>query len=94
MKYVLFDLDSTLYTDDTGLFQALGVRLEAWVAQALGISLEASKALRREYFLAYGLDMEIVSQGRFIRQEILSPTDSRWINPMGKIFDISIDFDY
>ncbi|MCD6594253.1 TIGR03960 family B12-binding radical SAM protein [bacterium] len=47
-----------------------------------------------EYFLAYGLDMEIVSQGRFIRQEILSPTDSRWINPMGKIFDISIDFDY
>ena len=57
MKYVLFDLDSTLYTDDTGLFQALGVRLEAWVAQALGISLEASKALRREYFLAYGTMM-------------------------------------
>jgi putative hydrolase of the HAD superfamily len=57
MKYILFDLDGTLYNDDTGLFQDLGVRLEAWVAQALGISMEASKALRRDYFVKYGTTM-------------------------------------
>ena len=57
MKCVLFDLDGTLYTDETGLFQELGVRLEAWVAQALDISPEASKALRREYFVKYGTMM-------------------------------------
>lgn len=57
MKYVLFDLDGTLYTDDTGLFQALGVRLEDWVAQTLHISHEASQALRHEYFVKYGTTM-------------------------------------
>ncbi|HQE93682.1 MAG TPA: pyrimidine 5'-nucleotidase [Anaerolineae bacterium] len=57
MKYILFDLDDTLYTSDTGLFKELGSRLVDWVAQQLHISLEESAALRREYFVNYGTMM-------------------------------------
>lgn len=57
MKYILFDLDGTLYTEETGLFRDLGVRLEHWVAEALDISLEASKVLRHDYFVKYGTMM-------------------------------------
>lgn len=57
MKYILFDLDDTLYTSDTGLFKELGSRLVDWVARQLHISLEESAALRREYFVNYGTMM-------------------------------------
>lgn len=57
MRYVLFDLDDTLYTNDTGLFKELGTRLVYWVSQQLHISLEESAVLRREYFQAYGTMM-------------------------------------
>jgi putative hydrolase of the HAD superfamily len=57
MQYILFDLDDTLYTNDTGLFKELGTRLVYWVSQQLHISLEESAVLRREYFLAYGTMM-------------------------------------
>jgi putative hydrolase of the HAD superfamily len=57
MQYILFDLDDTLYTNDTGLFKELGTRLVYWVAQQLHISLEESAVLRREYFVNYGTMM-------------------------------------
>lgn len=55
--YILFDLDDTLYTNDTGLFKELGTRLVDWVSQQLHISLDESATLRREYFQAYGTMM-------------------------------------
>lgn len=57
MPYILFDLDDTLYTNDTGLFKELGTRLVYWVAQQLRISPEEAAALRRHYFLTYGTMM-------------------------------------
>jgi len=57
MEYILFDLDDTLYTNDTGLFKELGTRLVDWVAQQLNISLEESAVLRHEYFVNYGTMM-------------------------------------
>ena len=57
MEHIFFDLDETLYTNDTGLFQELGTRLVYWVAQQLHISLEESAVLRREYFVKYGTMM-------------------------------------
>ncbi len=57
MRYILFDLDDTLYTNDTGLFKELGTRLVYWVSQQLRISLEESAALRQQYFVTYGTMM-------------------------------------
>jgi len=57
MNYIFFDLDQTLYTDDTGLFAEVGARLEHWVAQNLSLSLDEAKLLRRDYFVTYGTMM-------------------------------------
>ncbi len=57
IQYILFDLDDTLYSYSSGLFKEVGARIEAWVCQKLALTPEEAKALRREYFEAYGTTM-------------------------------------
>ncbi len=57
VRYLLFDLDNTLYTDSSGLFLEVGRRIEEWTADALGIELAEAKALRRVYYTKYGTTM-------------------------------------
>ena len=57
MNYIFFDLDQTLYTDETGLFAEVGARIEHWTAQNLGLSSAEAQALRRHYFVTYGTMM-------------------------------------
>ena len=57
MNYILFDLDQTLYTNDTGLFAEMGARIEHWTVRHLALSLSEAQTLRRHYFVAYGTMM-------------------------------------
>ncbi len=57
LHYLLFDLDGTLYADETGLFAKVGCRIESWIAEKLDLSLDAAKRLRREYYTRYGTTM-------------------------------------
>lgn len=57
VRLVLFDLDDTLYTNSSGLFREVGQRIEAWTAQALGLTLEDAQALRSTYYATYGTTM-------------------------------------
>lgn len=57
LQYLLFDLDGTLYADETGLFDEVGCRIESWIAEKLNLSLDAAKHLRREYYTHYGTTM-------------------------------------
>jgi len=57
MNYIFFDLDQTLYTDETGLFAEVGARIERWTAQNLGLSPDKAKVLRHHYFVNYGTMM-------------------------------------
>ncbi len=57
VRLVLFDLDDTLYTNSSGLFDEVGQRIEAWTAQALGLTLEEARALRSTYYTTYGTTM-------------------------------------
>jgi len=57
IRYLLFDLDDTIYTDTTGLFVEVKERIETWLSQALEISLEQARTLRSAYYRAYGTTM-------------------------------------
>lgn len=57
LQYLLFDLDGTLYTDETGLFAEVGERIEGWIADTLGLSLAGAKQLRGDYYIRYGTTM-------------------------------------
>ena len=64
LKYLLFDLDGTLYTDETGLFAEVGHRMEGWIADKLGMTRQAAKRLRHKYYIRYGTTMAGLLQDR------------------------------
>ncbi|MGC9398178.1 MAG: pyrimidine 5'-nucleotidase [Anaerolineae bacterium] len=56
-QYLLFDLDETLYTDTSGLFEEVHKRIVRWLSEALDVSPEEAGALRERYYRAYGTTM-------------------------------------
>jgi putative hydrolase of the HAD superfamily len=57
LKFVIFDLDDTLYARDRGLMQEVGRRIQLWVCEHLGVSWEEAIGVRRDYFRRYGTTM-------------------------------------
>lgn len=50
----VFDLDNTLYPAESTLYDALGARMTAYIADLLGISADAAFTLQERYFHQYG----------------------------------------
>jgi putative hydrolase of the HAD superfamily len=53
-KFILFDLDDTLYPRDDGLMGEVGRRIQAWLCEHLELSWEEAVVLRRKYYHQYG----------------------------------------
>lgn len=53
----LFDLDNTLYPAAIDLFSQIDVRMRGFIAELLGLGLEAAHALQKRYFDEYGTSM-------------------------------------
>ncbi|MBI3440132.1 MAG: pyrimidine 5'-nucleotidase, partial [Proteobacteria bacterium] len=49
----VFDLDNTLYSTPL-LYEAVGGRMTAYIARALGVSDDEARILRERYFDEYG----------------------------------------
>lgn len=56
-KYLLFDLDETLYPRNTGLMQNIGKQISQYIQMRLGLSYEQAQALRQDYFIRYGTSL-------------------------------------
>jgi putative hydrolase of the HAD superfamily len=64
LKLVLFDLDGTLYTRDSGLLQEIGRRIQAWLVDQLGLTWDEAARLRRDYFTRYGTTLNgLIAEG-------------------------------
>lgn len=57
LRYLLFDLDETLYASATGLWPVIGDRITLYIQERLGLSPEAAYALRRRYAKTYGVTL-------------------------------------
>jgi putative hydrolase of the HAD superfamily len=53
-KFLIFDLDETLYPRDAGLMQAIGARINRYLIERLKLSEEDAQTLRQRYFQQYG----------------------------------------
>jgi putative hydrolase of the HAD superfamily len=53
-RFIIFDLDDTLYPRDTGLMHEVGCRIQMWLCDYLGLTWEEAIVRRREYFHRYG----------------------------------------
>ena len=54
LRYALFDLDDTLYSSGTGLWDAIGERIHRYMIERLGLNPAEAPALRHRYFDAFG----------------------------------------
>lgn len=51
---LLFDLDDTLYHPSSGVWRAIGERINRFMAERVGIPAERVAALREQYFVTFG----------------------------------------
>ncbi|MEA3340496.1 MAG: pyrimidine 5'-nucleotidase [Chloroflexota bacterium] len=54
LKFIIFDLDNTLYPRNSGLLQEIGRRIAAWLRARFELTRDEAVAMRRDYFLRYG----------------------------------------
>ncbi|MGB9722948.1 MAG: pyrimidine 5'-nucleotidase [Chloroflexia bacterium] len=54
VRFLVFDLDETLYPAQAGLFREIGRRINLYLQERLGIPLEEALPLRQSYYERYG----------------------------------------
>jgi putative hydrolase of the HAD superfamily len=54
LRFIIFDLDDTLYSRDTGLMREVGHRIHLWLHNHLSLSWEQAAVVRRQYYECYG----------------------------------------
>jgi putative hydrolase of the HAD superfamily len=53
-RAILFDLDNTLYTEESGIFDIIDQRMNEWLISQLHVSPEEVNHFRNNYFMKYG----------------------------------------
>jgi putative hydrolase of the HAD superfamily len=51
---ILFDLDNTLYTEESGIFDLIDQRMSEWLMTRLKVPESEVRDFRKKYFLQYG----------------------------------------
>jgi pyrimidine 5'-nucleotidase len=54
LSTIFFDLDSTLYPESNGLWQAIRERIDLYMHERMGLPFEQIPTIRHEYFQHYG----------------------------------------
>lgn len=57
IRYLLFDLDETLYPRDAGVMQEIGRRIRRFIVQEYGMTWEEADRMARRYHQEYGTSM-------------------------------------
>jgi putative hydrolase of the HAD superfamily len=53
IKYWLFDLDNTLYSGDTKVFDQVDKKMSSFISEKLNVSVEQAKKIQKSYFHEY-----------------------------------------
>lgn len=99
LKYVLFDLDETLYPATSGLMPAIGERMRLYLEAKYGLSPHDAQALQMRYWTEYGTTL----RGLMLEREI-DPEDyllyvhdvdvARHVNPDPRLREMLMQITY
>ena len=53
IKYWLFDLDNTLYSGDTKVFDQVDKKMSKFISEKLHVSIDEAKKIQKNYFHEY-----------------------------------------
>ena len=82
IKYWLFDLDNTLYSGQTKVFEQVDKKMSEYISQKLNINLKKAKEIQKEYFYKYNTTLNgLIKNHKINANEFLD-----------FVHDINIDF--
>ena len=69
IKYWLFDLDNTLYSGDTKVFDQVDKKMSSFISEKLNVSLEDAKKIQKNYFHEYNTTLNGMIKNHNINAE-------------------------
>jgi len=82
IKYWIFDLDNTLYSGKTKVFEQVDKRMSKYISNKLNISVEEAKKIQKNYFYKYNTTLN-----GMIKNHKIDPDEF-----LEFVHDINIDF--
>ena len=82
IKYWIFDLDNTLYSGKTKVFEQVDKRMSKYISDKLNISVEEAKKIQKNYFYEYNTTLN-----GMIKNHKINPDEF-----LDFVHDINIDF--
>ena len=82
IKYWIFDLDNTLYSGETKVFEQVDKKMSKYISDKLNISIDEAKKIQKNYFHKYNTTLNgMVKNHKINPEEFLE-----------SVHDINIDF--
>jgi len=82
IKYWIFDLDNTLYSGKTKVFEQINKRMSKYISEKLNVSVEQAKKIQKKYFYEYNTTLNgMIKNHKIDANEFLE-----------FVHDINIDF--
>ena len=82
IKYWIFDLDNTLYSGDTKVFDQVDKKMSKYISNKLSVSIEEAKKIQKSYFYEYNTTLN-----GMIKNHKIDPAEF-----LEFVHDIDIDF--
>ena len=82
IKYWIFDLDNTLYSGDTKVFDQVDKKMSKYISDKLNVSIEEAKKIQKNYFYEYNTTLN-----GMIKNHKIDPGEF-----LEFVHDINIDF--
>ena len=82
IKYWIFDLDNTLYSGDTKVFDQVDKKMSKYISDKLNVSIEEAKKIQKNYFYEYNTTLN-----GMIKNHKIDPDEF-----LEFVHDIDIDF--
>tara|TARA_B100000029_G_scaffold508338_1_gene594962 strand:- start:495 stop:1166 length:672 start_codon:yes stop_codon:yes gene_type:complete len=82
IKYWIFDLDNTLYSGDTKVFDQVDKKMSKYISGKLNVSIEEAKKIQKNYFYEYNTTLN-----GMIKNHKIDPDEF-----LEFVHDIDIDF--
>jgi putative hydrolase of the HAD superfamily len=82
VKFWLFDLDNTLYSGDTKVFEQVDKKMSKYISTKLNVSLEKAKEIQKNYFHEYDTTLNGMIKNHKINAEEF----------LDFVHDIDVDF--
>jgi putative hydrolase of the HAD superfamily len=86
---ILFDLDNTLYTEESGIFDLIDERMSEWLISRLNVPESEVREFRKKYFLQYGTTL----RGLMLHHQVEPMEFLRFVHdvPVGDFLSVDLE---